>query len=441
MLTRSCSYWWNWTNTLGPLEDRAGFPGTWGYENTDGLGLIEYMLWAQDLGMEPLLAVWSGLWLNGTSLTLEELQPYIQSALDELEFLMGDASTPWGAKREALGYGPFDIKFVEVGNEDSLSKGGATYRAYRFKAFYDAISAAYPDITIIASFYDVDDTTGTPTYNASGDFHEYAIPLQMSSQFGYFDNYTSEHPILIGEYAVIEYDTFNKSGPEWYSGAPRALYPFWYGSVAEAIFLLGAERNSDKIIGSSYAPSFQNYNRWEWIPDLIEYDAYPGNTVLSTSYYMIQLLSNTRITENLPTTEATFGPAYWVAGRSDVTGSHILKAAVYNSTGNVPFNVNFEGVGAYANGKLTYLTAPMNASSTIGNNVVKTTTENVRANGQGKFSFSVPEYSVAVFEVTAENCGQGYHYGSKSSRRGWKGWKSWGKGPKPNWNQWGQGWW
>jgi hypothetical protein len=46
------------------------------------------MLWASDLGMEPLLAVWSGLWLNGTSLTLEELQPYIQSALDEIEFLM-----------------------------------------------------------------------------------------------------------------------------------------------------------------------------------------------------------------------------------------------------------------------------------------------------------------------------------------------------------------
>lgn len=201
------------------------------------------MLWASDLGMEPLLAVWSGLWLNGTSLTLEELQPYIQSALDEIEFLMGDASTPWGAKREALGYGPFNIKFVEVGNEDSLSKGGESYRAYRFKAFYDAISAKYPDITIISSFYDVDEATGTPTYNASGDFHEYAIPRQMSSQFGYFDNYTSEHPILIGEYAVIEYDTFNKSGPEWYAGAPRALYPFWYGSVAEAIFLLGAERN------------------------------------------------------------------------------------------------------------------------------------------------------------------------------------------------------
>jgi alpha-L-arabinofuranosidase len=107
-------YWWNWTNTIGPLEDRAGYPGTWGYENTDGLGLIEYALWAQDLGMELVLAVWSGLWLDATTVAQDDLQPYIQSALDEIEFLSGDASTEWGAKREALGYGPFPVNFVEV---------------------------------------------------------------------------------------------------------------------------------------------------------------------------------------------------------------------------------------------------------------------------------------------------------------------------------------
>ncbi|KAK1089887.1 hypothetical protein LTR48_009394, partial [Friedmanniomyces endolithicus] len=140
----------------------------------------------------------------------------------------------------------------------SLGGGGPTYAAYRFPAFYKAISAKYPDITIITSYYDVDGAT--PPYNASGDFHEYAIPRQMSNQFTYFDNYTSAHPILIGEYAIIEYDTGNKTGPEWYSGAPRAYFPFWYGSVSEAVFLLGAERNSDKMIGAAYAPGFQNLN-------------------------------------------------------------------------------------------------------------------------------------------------------------------------------------
>ncbi|KAF2764171.1 glycoside hydrolase [Teratosphaeria nubilosa] len=426
-------YWWNWTNTIGPLKDRPGFPGTWSYENTNGLGLIEYLLWAQDLKMEPLLAVWSGLWLDGTVVPEDELHVYVQSALDELEFLMGDASTTGGAKREALGYGPFQINFVEVGNEDSLNGGAPSYGAYRFQAFYDAIHAAYPHITIVASFYDVGDFDPDapgpkPPDGAAGDYHEYAIPVQMSSQFNFFDNYTSAHPILIGEYAIVEYDQPGTSTVSWAAGAGRAFFPFWYGSVAEAVFLLGAERNSDKIIGSMYAPSFQNLNRWEWIPDLIEYDAFPGHTTLSTSYYMIQLFSQTRITENLPISFSSggFGPLYFVAGRSDVTGSHIAKFANYNSTGSTSITMGFDGVGAGACGELTYLTAPMNASNPVGGNVVERHTSTVDASNDGSFSFDLPEYSIAVFEITAESAGWGKDYGTPSGRVGWKGFKDWG---------------
>ncbi|KAK5129202.1 hypothetical protein LTR08_003752 [Meristemomyces frigidus] len=431
-------YWWNWTQTIGPLEDRPGFPGAWSYENTNGLGLLEYLLWAQDLGMTPVLAVWSGLFLNGTFLAEDRLGPYIQSALDEIEFCMGDASTTYGALRESMGYGPFEINFVEVGNEDSLSSGGPSYTAYRFNAFYDAIHAAYPQMTIIASFYDVDGAT--PPFNAAGDFHEYAIPVQMSSQFGYFDNYTSAHPLLIGEYAVVEYDQPGTNEPLWTAGAGRAFMPFWYGSVAEAIFLLGAERNSDKIIGASYAPGFQNLNRWEWIPDLISFDANPAHTTLSTSWHMLELLGGTRITENLPMTitDGEYGPAYFVAGRSAVTGAHIAKFAVYNGTES--FNLTFAGVGAGATANLTYLTAPMNASQPIGGNIVQTHEQTVRAGRNGVFSFKLPEYSVAVFNVAANAAGPGHNYGNAGNRHGWKGWKSWGRDKSHHGvlNQWGQ---
>ncbi len=50
----------------------------------------------------------------------------------------------------------------------------------------------------------------------------------MSSQFNYFDNYTNEHPLFLGEYAVIEYDIPGFSSPQWDKGALRAMYPFWY---------------------------------------------------------------------------------------------------------------------------------------------------------------------------------------------------------------------
>lgn len=141
----SAPYRWIWNETLGDLTERPGRPGTWGYENTDGLGLIEYMLWCQDLGLEPVLAVWSGLYLDGTIISEADLQPYVQDALDELEFLMGDASTTFGAQRVALGYPePFPIKFVEVGNEDNLNGGTDSYISYRFNMFY----GEYPALSL-----------------------------------------------------------------------------------------------------------------------------------------------------------------------------------------------------------------------------------------------------------------------------------------------------
>ena len=189
-------YLWYWNETIGPLVDRPGRPGTWGYENTDGLGLIEYLQWCQDLNMEPILAVWGGEYLDGTIISNDTIQTYVQYALDELEFLMGDASTTLGAKRIALGYSePFQINYVEVGNEDNLNNGLDSYQDYRFPAFYDAISAAYPNITIIASTIALDPFPG----NSSGDYHQYTRPDYFVSQFNFFDNYTSQHPILLGE--------------------------------------------------------------------------------------------------------------------------------------------------------------------------------------------------------------------------------------------------
>lgn len=115
-------YLWYWNQTIGPLTDRPGRPGTWNYENTDGLGLVEYMWWCQDLGMEPLLAVWSGLYLDETVISNETLGVYVQFALDELEFLMGSTNTTYGSLRESLGYPePFQINYLEVRSHAIMS--------------------------------------------------------------------------------------------------------------------------------------------------------------------------------------------------------------------------------------------------------------------------------------------------------------------------------
>ena len=205
------------------------------------------------------------------------------------------------------------------------------------------------------------------------------------------------------------------------------MFPFWYGSIAEAIYLLSAERNSDNILGAGYAPGFMNLNRWEWIPDMIAYDANPANLILSTSYYVVQLFASVRITETLPTSGG-YDPAYWVAGKGEADDSRIVKAVVYNSTGNVPFNVEFAGIGHGAVGQLTYLTAPMNASNYVNQNYVETHKETIHAKGN-TFSWEMPEYSVGILEVG--DCG-GYGDGSGGWTHGW------GRGG--GWNHHGHGW-
>lgn len=127
-----------------------------------------------------MLAVWSGLYLDGTVIPEDALQPYVDDAMHELEFCMGDASTTYGALRISLGYPePFQIKFVEVGNEDNLNGGDGSYTEYRFNMFYDAITAQYPDILVFSSTTDY-------VYGSSGqDYHQYTVSLHLISLLVY----------------------------------------------------------------------------------------------------------------------------------------------------------------------------------------------------------------------------------------------------------------
>lgn len=165
------------------------------------------------------------------------------------------------------------------------------------------------------------------------------------------------------------------------------------------------ERNADRVWGWSYAPVLQNLNSYEWAPDLISFTADQTQTVLSTSYEVLRLLGNSAFTSTLPATTAAgdaFGPAYWVAGEDNATSTYYVKAAVYNSTADVPFNVTFEGVSGGASATLTVLTAPDGYSyNNIGTEVVATTTSTLTAGADGAFSFSLPNLSVAVLAATA----------------------------------------
>ncbi|CAI4214744.1 unnamed protein product [Parascedosporium putredinis] len=241
--------WWDWKDSLGPLRYRKGFQNTWGYEMTNGLGLMEYLLWAEDMGMEMIVGVFGGLALDGYVVPEDELQPYIDDALNQIEFIRGPANSTWGAKRAELGHPePFPLHYVEVGNEDWLAGypgGWDSYQKYRFPMFLKAINEAYSDITVIAS------GATTDGYQIPepgiGDYHPYRKPDNFLEEFNLFDNQPIPH--VIGEVS----STHPNGGLGW--DGPLAPWPWWIGSVGGAIGLVSYERNADRIYGTFTHPS------------------------------------------------------------------------------------------------------------------------------------------------------------------------------------------
>ena len=325
---------WKWNETIGPLIDRPGRPGTWEYYNTDGFGLLEFLEWTEDMELEPVLGIYAGYSLSitggeGASFPQGRMNEVLESALDELEYCMGNTSTPFGALRAAHGHAePFQINYIEIGNEDFFS---GTYPR-RFAFLSTALKIRYPNITIISTAYNEN-----AEYNISippgsiYDLHHYAEPTFFLEQFNFFDNWGAETKnanvsIFVGEYSVPSVDEptgkVNFSDPL----GPHIFYPQLLSALAESVYLLAMERNP-VVKMSAYAPSLQNWNWWNWTPNLLAFDADPSHTVLSTSWYLQRLFAHYRGTHTLPVTNVAgdFNPLFWVATIDESLNAIYLK--------------------------------------------------------------------------------------------------------------------
>ncbi|KAF9056073.1 glycoside hydrolase [Panaeolus papilionaceus] len=322
---------WKWNETIGRLEDRPGRVGNWG-ANIRHVATYTFNIF-QTQHVPP--GVWAGISIaNYSDLTTwpvvpqENMGPYIQEAIDEIEFIIGDAKTTKGGKlRASLGREePYELKFIEIGNEDFFQTD--SYVAYRWKMMVDGISAKFPHLEFLATTQP--STALNPTYKKI-DFHVYSTPQFFTENAFMFDNYPRNGTqFFVGEYAVTSTNTDNVLG-DLPSG--RLAYPTLQGATAEAAFMTGMERNSDVVFASAYAPSFQHINSYQWTPDIITYDA--GTLVKSTSYYVQQMFSLNRGTHVLatsPTSNPDTAPLYWVASFNNETNAVFLKVANAGTT-------------------------------------------------------------------------------------------------------------
>ena len=254
----------DWKKMIGPLVDRPTHPTTWSYHSTDGMGLLEFLEWCEDLHMQPLLGVYAGYSLGGQVVKPgPDLDPYVQEGLEEIEYVTGGTDTKWGAVRARDGHpAPFTLRYVEVGNEDNFDRA-KTYDG-RYAQFYKAIKAKYPNLQVIATM---------PVKGMTPDVvddHYYKREQGMFDEARHYDNTDRNGPkIFVGEWATRE-------------GTPT---PNFGAALGDAAFLTGLERNSDVVVMSAYAPLFVNVNPggMQWSSDLIGYDAL--NSYGSPSYY------------------------------------------------------------------------------------------------------------------------------------------------------------
>ncbi|XP_045800729.1 alpha-L-arabinofuranosidase 1-like [Trifolium pratense] len=301
-----------WKDSVGPWEERAGhLDDIWHYWSDDGLGYFEGLQLAEDLGALP---VW--VFNNGFShhdeVSTDLIQPFVDEALDGIEFARGPATSRWGSLRASMGHPePFNLRFVAIGNEDC----GKKYYEGNYMKFYEVIRRTYPDIQMISNC----DGSDVPLNHPADiyDYHIYTNSQDMFSKHTKFDKSPRSGPkAFVSEYAVWKEDAGVGS---------------LYAAVAEAAFLIGIERNSDVVSMVSYAPLLLNTNDRGWIPDAIVFNSYQSYG--TPSYWVQRLFTESSGATLLNSTLQTSSPAIvasTIKYKNSQDGKNYLRVKVVN---------------------------------------------------------------------------------------------------------------
>lgn len=406
---------YQWKNSVGPAENRPLNENRWNYTfphrlypnyyQTYGLGFYEFFLLSEKIGAEPLPILSVGLSCQfqnkddaqNAHCTVDELQPYIDDALDLIEFANGATTTKWGKLRADMGHPqPFNLKQIGIGNE----QWGELYPV-RLQKFMEQIRAKYPNIKIC----------GSSGPSASGDRFDYGWEQMRKLGVDLVD----EHYYMAPDWFLKNanrYDNYDRKGPKVFAGEyashvkdlgqePTVAMNNFEAALSEAAFMTGLERNADVVHQATYAPLFAHVDGWQWRPDLIWFNNL--KSVRSVNWY-VQMLYGTNTGTNVLSLTEDGKPLtgqdglYASAVYDKVTKQYIVK--IVNTGDNAQqISLNFKGAKKLGEGIVTTLHADdMKATNSLDNpkNVVPQQSS-MQANGDNA-TVTVPAKTFAVYK-------------------------------------------
>lgn len=406
---------YQWKNSVGPAENRPLNENRWNYTfphrlypnyyQTYGLGFYEYFLLSEKIGAEPLPILSVGLACQyqnkddarNAHCAVEDLQPYIDDALDLIEFANGPVTSKWGKLRADMGHpAPFNLKQIGVGNE----QWGELYPV-RLQKFMEQIRAKYPDIKIC----------GSSGPSASGDNFDYGWEQMRKLGVDLVDEHYYMSPDWFLKNAG-RYDNYDRKGPKVFAGEyashvrgldkePTMALNNFEAALSEAAFMTGLERNADVVHQATYAPLFAHVEGWQWRPDLIWFDNL--RSVRSVNWYVQMLYATNKgtnmlsLTENGQPVKGEDG-LYASAVYDKNTKKYIVKI-VNAGDKSQTVTLNFKGAKVLGTGTVTSLHADdMKATNTLDNPTNVVPKSDVVAVSGKDITVVVPAKSFEVYQ-------------------------------------------
>ncbi len=402
---------YNWKNTVGIVENRPLNENRWHYTfphrfypdyfQSYGLGFFEFFQLCEDFGADALPVLSVGLACQFQNDKAEahcpvhELDPYIQDALDLIEFANGPATSTWGKVRAEMGHeAPFGLKMIAIGNE----QWGPEYPE-RLVKFIEAIRAKYPEIKII----------GSSGPSAEGKQFEYLWPEMKRLKVDLVDEHYYKSPEWFFTNAR-RYDNYDRTGPKVFAGEyashdGRIKKNSFRAALSEAAFLTGIERNADVVHLATYAPLFAHIDGWQWCPDLIWFDNL--RSVRSANWYVQQLYSHYKGTHVLSATidKQTLGGenGLYASAVIDKTKNQIFIKVANNNTEAKTLNLDLSAVAPkiVKNSKQIIFKADLEAENTLDLPNAAVPTEKALTNKANKVEviLEAESFNLFIFEL------------------------------------------